>query len=84
MRAGSCVAIVGSSGAGKSTIGSLLMRYYEPDSGVVAVAAVDVSKTEHKHLHKLISVVSQEPVPFASSIKDNFRFAAPGAPAATI
>ena len=79
VHAGSCVAIVGSSGAGKSTIGSLLMRYYEPDSGVVAVAGINVSQIEHKHLHKLIGVVSQEPVLFARSIKDNCKFGAPDA-----
>ena len=77
--AGSCVAIVGSSGAGKSTVGSLLMRYYEPKSGVVAVAGVPVGRIEHKHLHEVIGVVSQEPVLFARSIKDNAKFGAPGA-----
>ena len=76
--AGSCVAIVGSSGAGKSTVGSLLMRYYEPKSGVVAVAGVPVCRVEHKHLHEIIGVVSQEPVLFARSIKDNAKFGAPG------
>lgn len=77
--AGACVAIVGSSGAGKSTVGSLLMRYYEPKSGVVAVAGVPVGRIEHKHLHEVIGVVSQEPVLFARSIKDNAKFGAPGA-----
>jgi ATP-binding cassette subfamily B (MDR/TAP) protein 10 len=77
--AGACVAIVGSSGAGKSTVGSLLMRYYEPTSGIVAVAGVPVWRIEHKHLHEVIGVVSQEPVLFARSIKDNAKFGAPGA-----
>jgi ATP-binding cassette subfamily B (MDR/TAP) protein 10 len=76
--AGACVAIVGSS-AGKSTVGSLLMRYYEPTSGIVAVAGVPVWRIEHKHLHEVIGVVSQEPVLFARSIKDNAKFGAPGA-----
>lgn len=78
--AGSCVAIVGPSGAGKSTVAALVERYYEPTSGTICVAGVPVASIEHKHLHTVIGVVSQEPVLFARSIRSNARF---GAPAAT-
>ena len=77
--AGSCVAIVGPSGAGKSTVASLVERYYEPLSGVVKVAGIPVGSIDHKHLHSIIGVVSQEPVLFARSIRANARFGAPDA-----
>ena len=77
--AGSCVAIVGPSGAGKSTVASLVERYYEPSSGTICVAGVPVGQIDHKHLHTIIGVVSQEPVLFARSIRSNARFGRPGA-----
>ena len=77
--AGSCVAIVGPSGAGKSTVASLIERYYEPMSGTITVAGVPVASIDHKHLHTIIGVVSQEPVLFARSIRSNARFGRPGA-----
>jgi ABC-type multidrug transport system fused ATPase/permease subunit len=72
--AGSCAAIVGPSGAGKSTVAALVERYYEPSSGTVTVAGVPVGMIDHKHLHRIIGVVSQEPVLFARSIRSNARF----------
>ena len=72
--AGSCAAIVGPSGAGKSTVAALIERYYEPSSGTVTVAGVPVGMIDHKHLHRIIGVVSQEPVLFARSIRSNAKF----------
>ena len=77
--AGSCVAIVGPSGAGKSTVASLVERYYEPTSGTITVAGIPVANIDHKHLHDIIGVVSQEPVLFARSIRSNARFGRPDA-----
>jgi ATP-binding cassette subfamily B (MDR/TAP) protein 10 len=77
--AGQCVAIVGPSGAGKSTVAALVERYYEPNSGTILVAGVPVGAIDHKHLHTIIGVVSQEPVLFARSIRSNARFGAPDA-----
>jgi len=75
--AGSTVAIVGPSGAGKSTVASLVERYYEPSSGSITVAGIPVASIDHKYLHQVIGVVSQEPVLFARSIRANARFGAP-------
>ena len=72
--AGHCAAIVGPSGAGKSTVGALLERYYEPQRGTVTVAGVCVNDVDHRHLHSMIGVVSQEPVLFARSIRANATF----------
>ena len=77
--AGTCAAIVGASGAGKSTIAALVQYYYAPIKGQVFVAGVPVGDIQHEHLHSLIGVVSQEPVLFARSIRSNARFASPDA-----
>ncbi|KIJ92373.1 hypothetical protein K443DRAFT_13655 [Laccaria amethystina LaAM-08-1] len=58
---GECVAIVGSSGSGKSTIASLLQRLYEPSSRSVAIGLNDLRGVEIKHLREHVSVVSQHP-----------------------
>jgi putative ABC transport system ATP-binding protein len=58
---GTNVAIVGPSGGGKSTIGSLLLRFYAPSAGVVKINGVDISTMNAKSLRRHIGVVSQEP-----------------------
>ncbi|TFK71455.1 P-loop containing nucleoside triphosphate hydrolase protein [Pluteus cervinus] len=72
--AGECVAIVGASGSGKSTIASLLQRLYEPTSGVISVNHTDLRSTDIHHLRHNVSVVSQNPVLFDASIAENISY----------
>ena len=71
---GECVAIVGSSGSGKSTVLSLLQRLYEPSAGVITVGGVDVSLIDAVHLRNNVSIVSQHPHLFDASIAENIRY----------
>jgi len=74
---GECVAIVGSSGSGKSTIASLLQRLYEPSSGSVAIGLNDLRDVDIKHLRDHVSVVSQHPNLFDATIAENIRYGNP-------
>ncbi|CAL8111742.1 unnamed protein product [Orchesella dallaii] len=74
--AGSIVAIVGSSGSGKSTLGCLLLRFYDPTSGMITVDGMSVSQIDPHWLRQQIGTVSQEPILFSSSIKDNILYGA--------
>ena len=76
---GSNVAIVGPSGGGKSTIGSLLLRFYTPTQGSIKIDGVDLSTMNVKSLRRKIGVVSQEPVLFSGTIADNISYAKPDA-----
>ena len=70
------VAIVGPSGSGKSTIGSLLLRLYSPKAGTVCLDGQDISNLDPTFLRTYIGTVSQEPVLFSSSIRDNILYGA--------
>ncbi|CAF4002803.1 unnamed protein product [Rotaria sordida] len=72
-RAGEITALVGSSGAGKSTCVSLLFRFYEPLSGRIAINNRSITDYNLKKLRQKIGVVSQEPILFATSIYENIR-----------
>lgn len=74
--AGSVVAIVGSSGSGKSTLGSLLLRYYDPTSGNITIDGLNVSQLDPHWLRQQIGTVSQEPILFSSTIRDNILYGA--------
>ena len=76
---GSNVAVVGPSGGGKSTIASLILRFYTPTQGSITIDGVDISKMNVKQLRRKIGVVSQEPVLFSGSIADNIAYAKPRA-----
>ena len=76
---GSNVAIVGPSGGGKSTIASLLLRFYTPTQGSIKIDGVDLSTMNIKSLRRKIGVVSQEPVLFSGTIADNISYAKPDA-----
>ena len=76
---GERVAIVGSSGAGKSTIFSLILRYYDPDSGRVLVDGGDIRQADPADLRARIAIVPQDVTIFAASIHDNIAFGAPDA-----
>ncbi|MDB5523365.1 MAG: putative ATP-binding component of transporter [Rhizobium sp.] len=75
---GERVAIVGQSGAGKSTIFSLILRYYDPDSGQVLVDGVDVKDADPDDVRARIAIVPQDTTIFAASIHENIAFGAPG------
>lgn len=71
---GQMIAIVGLTGAGKSTLVSLIPRFYDPTSGTVSIDGVDVRKMQLKQLRESISVVTQDPILFSSSVGDNIRY----------
>jgi ABC-type multidrug transport system fused ATPase/permease subunit len=73
------VALVGSSGAGKSTIASLLARLYEVDSGTVRLSGTDVRDVSFASLKDTVGVVTQDGHLFHESIRSNLALAAPGA-----
>lgn len=71
---GKRVAIVGESGAGKSTTVSLLARFYEADSGQITIDNQDIRKVTQKSLHNAIGLVQQNVFLFDASIKENLRY----------
>ncbi|RAO70567.1 uncharacterized protein BHQ10_006579 [Talaromyces amestolkiae] len=81
---GSNVAIVGPSGGGKSTIASLLLRFYNPVSGRILINGKDITQMNAKALRRKIGIVSQEPVLFSGTIAENIAYGVPGATKAEI
>ncbi len=77
--AGSTIALVGSSGAGKTTLVSLLMRFYDPDTGSVTLDGRDLRSITLKYLRRNVALVLQEPILFAFSIRENIAYGRPGA-----
>ncbi|CAF1415632.1 unnamed protein product [Adineta steineri] len=73
-RANQTTALVGSSGCGKSTCVSLLLRYYEPSSGRIMIGGQSLTDYKIKPFRQHIGVVSQEPILFGISIYENIRF----------
>jgi ABC-type multidrug transport system fused ATPase/permease subunit len=71
------IALVGSSGAGKSTITSLLLRYYDPTLGKILFDGIDAQEIEIEHLRSHIAIVPQEVILFAGSIEENIAFGNP-------
>ena len=71
---GKTVALVGGSGSGKSTIVSLLQRFYDPIGGEILLDGVAIHKLQLKWLRSQMGLVSQEPALFATSIKENILF----------
>lgn len=76
---GECIALVGASGSGKSTVVQLLLHYYNIDSGEILIDGVRLKDINLKKLRKVIGVVSQEPVLFNTTIEENIRFGNPDA-----
>ncbi|KAJ7552066.1 hypothetical protein O6H91_06G040200 [Diphasiastrum complanatum] len=72
--AGKTVALVGSSGCGKSTVIGLLERFYDPLKGSVLLDGIDIKGLQLRWLRKQIGLVSQEPALFATSIKENILY----------
>lgn len=76
---GETVALVGPSGAGKTTILQLLMRFYDPQSGAVRLDGLDLRELSRGDFRRAISMVPQDPVIFATSARENIRFGRPEA-----
>ncbi|GAC1480945.1 MAG: ABC transporter ATP-binding protein [Ktedonobacteraceae bacterium] len=74
VRAGQSVAIVGPTGAGKSTIISLLTRFYDIQSGAILIDGYDLRDVTQKSLRRQVGVVPQEPFLFTGTIADNIRY----------
>ena len=77
--AGACLAIVGPSGGGKSTIADLALRFLDPDAGTVRLDGRDLRGLKLRDLRAHVGLVEQEPAVFHASIADNIRYARPGA-----
>ena len=76
---GETVALVGPSGAGKTTVFQLLLRFYDPKSGAVKIDGVDIKQAHPQDARARIGLVSQEPVVFASNARENIRYGRPEA-----
>ena len=73
VRANETVAFVGKSGAGKTTIFSLLCKLYNVDSGTIKIDGVDINELDEESIRSNITIISQNPYIFNMSIKDNLR-----------
>jgi ATP-binding cassette subfamily B protein len=76
---GETLALVGASGAGKSTMFQLLQRFYDPNSGVIRIDGVPSSEWRLQELRQRMAVVPQDPVIFSASAMDNIRYGRPNA-----
>ena len=79
IQAGETVALVGPSGAGKTTIIQLVQRFYDPQSGAIKLDGVDVRDMLRQDFRKHIALVPQDPVIFADTARENIRFGRPDA-----
>ena len=77
--AGQTIALVGSTGAGKSTLAKLISRFYDPTSGTVALDGVDLRKLHPKDLRRAIVMVTQEAYLFSGTVADNIALGKPDA-----
>jgi ATP-binding cassette, subfamily B, bacterial len=84
VEAGETIAIVGPSGSGKTTLMGLLMRFYDPDEGIVSVGGHDLRTIKQKSLRENIGVVLQEPLLFNDTVRNNIAYGRPEATEAEI
>ncbi len=82
--AGTSIAFVGPTGAGKTTLVSLLPRFYDPRSGRVLVDGVDLREFQVESLRRNIAMVLQPPIVFPATVRENIAYGRPGASAAEI
>lgn len=73
------VALVGESGEGKTTLTSLILRFYEPEKGRISIDGQDINEVTQKSLREKIGVVFQDPALFSGTIRENISYAKPGA-----
>jgi ATP-binding cassette subfamily B protein len=76
---GETVAIVGPSGAGKTTVFNLLLRFYDPEKGSIRLDGVDIRDLRLAELRGALAIVPQEPVLFTASVAENIRYGRPDA-----
>ena len=81
---GKSTAIAGPSGAGKSTIISLIPRFYDPSEGQILIDGQDISQVTKRSLRENLAYVSQAPLLFEGTVRDNIRYGRPGATDAEI
>jgi ATP-binding cassette, subfamily B, bacterial len=81
---GETVALVGPSGAGKTTVLQLLLRFYDPERGVVRLDGVDIAQVAPEELRRRIGIVPQDPVIFGATALENIRYGRPEATEAEI
>jgi len=74
IKPGETVALVGESGVGKTTVASLLLRFYQPKQGRVLVDGMDLREMDLSALRNMIAIVPQEPLLFTGSIRENIRY----------
>jgi ATP-binding cassette subfamily B (MDR/TAP) protein 1 len=79
IKAGSVTAFVGPSGGGKSTVVSMMERFYDPSEGTIELDGVDIKKLNVAHLRGSIGYVGQEPTLFATTIRGNIQYGNPNA-----
>lgn len=76
---GETIALVGPSGAGKTTVFNLLLRFYDPEAGVVRLDGVDLQRADPAEVRARIGIVAQDATIFAADVIDNIRYGRPGA-----
>ncbi|MCO4748305.1 MAG: ABC transporter ATP-binding protein [Proteobacteria bacterium] len=77
--AGSTLAVVGATGAGKSTLIRLLLRFFEPQTGAIALDGRDITTLKARELRRAVGFVSQHVVLFPGTVRDNIAYARPDA-----
>uniref|UniRef100_A0A671WWQ0 ATP-binding cassette, sub-family B (MDR/TAP), member 4 n=1 Tax=Sparus aurata TaxID=8175 RepID=A0A671WWQ0_SPAAU len=77
VKSGQTMALVGSSGCGKSTTVQLLQRFYDPHEGSICIDGHDIRTLNIRYLREMIGVVSQEPILFATTITENIKYGRP-------
>lgn len=81
---GQTVALVGPTGAGKTSIANLVARFYDVTQGAVLIDGIDVRQVTQRSLRRQMGLVSQDPFIFSGTIADNIRFGRPDAPDDTV
>jgi ATP-binding cassette subfamily B protein len=76
---GETVALVGPSGAGKTTVLALLLRFYDPNEGAILIDGVEIARAAPEDLRRRIGLVPQDPVIFSATVAENIRYGRPGA-----
>ncbi len=76
---GQTVAIVGPTGAGKTTIANLIVRFYEVSQGEILIEGIDIRQVTQNSLRRQVRVISQDPFLFSRTVKENIRYGVPDA-----